>query len=182
MHQPAGFYLRRRVIGKLFRNSHIAVEILNQDLEISIQLKEWKPGLFTDKQLEIAGIGLVPTVYHWNEPRVGSFLGDFEIQKGPEFFGMLKIELVKATHTGQQHAILEFPHISEGLQYDSWVGRRLDINGEGIERNQALGQVVDRRRGLGLLAPMLLVAGAVPWRTEGMTDGGVVDGRCRGQC
>jgi hypothetical protein len=149
---------------------------LNQDLQISIQLKERKSGLCTDQQVETAGIGLVPTVYHRDEPRVGSLLCHFEVHQRSEFLSMLKVELVKAADTGQEHAILEFPHIGERLQYDGWVRRGLDIDGQGIEGNQALRQVIESRRRLGLLAPILLLAWAVPWWTGDMTEeGGVVD-------
>lgn len=150
---------------------------MNQDLEIAIQLKERKSGLWTNQQLAAAGIGLVSTVYHWDKPRIGSLLCHFEVQQGAEFLSMLKVELVKAAYTGQEHAVLELPHISERLQYDSGVRRGLDVNRQGIEGNQALGQVVEGRRGLGLLAPILLLAmpWAVPWQTGAMTERGVVD-------
>jgi hypothetical protein len=80
--------------------------------------------------------------YHWDESGVGPFLGYFEIQERPELLRLLKIELIEATYAGQENTVLEFPHVSEGLEHNCRIRRGLGLDRQGFQGNEALGQLV----------------------------------------
>jgi hypothetical protein len=121
VHQPTRSDFTRRVIWELFSDRNIAIEVLDQYLEIAIQLKERKSSLFiihasapetTIRQR--AGTESIYT-YHGDRPCVRSFLSHLQVQERAELLCMLEIEFVEAAYAGQEDAIFEPPHIVAGL-------------------------------------------------------------------
>ena len=94
-------------------------------------------------------------MYHRDEPGVCPLLGDLEIQERSKLVCLLKIELIEAAYPGKKNAILEITHIGKGLEHDGGVRRDLGFDGQRLQGNKALGQLVQCGRGLRLLAPLL---------------------------
>jgi len=120
MHQAARLDLVGRVVGELLGYGHVAVEILDEHLEISIQLKEREARLrvWLDEPHDRVQL----STYHGYGPCTCLLGGQLEIQKRRELLGVLKVEFVEAAHAGEQHTVGELLHVAPRLEHHGWIG------------------------------------------------------------
>lgn len=78
-------------------------------------------------------------IYHGNRTGTRLFLSNLEVQEGAELLGVLKVQLIEAADSRQEHAVVELLHVAARLQHDGWIGRTLILHGTGIQRQNALG-------------------------------------------
>ncbi|KAJ6446268.1 hypothetical protein O9K51_01039 [Purpureocillium lavendulum] len=125
MHQAARLDLVGCVVWKLLSDGNVAVEVLNEHLQESVQLEEGKARL--ERRLAEPDDGTKLVTDHGDRACICLFGREFEVEKRRILLGMLKIELIEAANTRKQHTVGKLLHVATCLQHYGWICRDMVV-------------------------------------------------------